>query len=267
MHRLYIGLLTGLCLFICTLYLYPKEQNKTENTKVAAPIIEHVQHRGLTNTIVSTTRQQPEQVQTESAEALFKQAMQIRQCRNVPRSDEAFNQWFEEALSRNEVHEIIDTMKTRYEGCLSNTNRDENYVEKLINAAKMGSDKAADTLWLLAPTEIHQALRLRTLTRDEQVARMQAFTAQKYQVTEQAAILGGEKATLQLIRGYQYLDPDTGGQNYIQALAYSHYFLQTRQDSEVYGRVEWTRQYLEQRMTLDEITQAQQLASELQHRE
>ncbi|MCF2906985.1 hypothetical protein L1285_01330 [Pseudoalteromonas sp. DL2-H2.2] len=260
-----IGLLTGLCLSICVLVFYPQDQHKSEHIKVANPVVEQVQHPDLTNTIINTTHQQPEQeqVQAEPAEALFKQAMQIRQCRNVPRNDEAFNQWLEEALSRDEVHEIIETMKTRYQRCLNNTSRDENYVQKLINAAKMGSDKAADTLWRLAPAEVHQALNFSKLTRDEQVARMKAFTAQKYQVTEQAALLGGEKATLQLIRGYQYLDPDTGGQNYIQALAYSHYFLQTRQDSEVYSRVEWTRNYLEQRMTLDEITQAQQLAGEL----
>lgn len=269
MRRTHIGLLAGLCLSICTVVFYPKEHNSAENIKISEPIVEQVQPPDLTNTIVSTTRHQPEQQQVpaESAEALFKQAMQIRLCRNVPRTDKAFNQWLEQALSRDEVHEIIETMKARYQRCLSNTNRDENYVEKLIHAAQMGSDKAADTLWLLAPAEVHQALNFSTLTRDEQVAQMKAFTAQKYQVTEQVALLGGEKATLQLIRGYQHLDPDTGGQNYIQALAYSHYFLQTRQDSEVYSRVEWTRRHLEQRMTLDEITQAQQLASELQHRE
>ncbi|RZM73146.1 hypothetical protein [Pseudoalteromonas rubra] len=263
MRSTLIGILTGLCLFICAQLFYPKEQNDTENIKGADSIVTHVQHPDLKNKMVSTTHQQPEQVQAKSAETQFKQAMKIRQCRNVPRNDQAFNQWLEEALSRDEVHEIIETMKTRYQRCLNNTSRDENYVQKLINAAKMGSDKAADTLWRLAPAEVHQALNFSTLTRDEQVARMKAFTAQKYQVTEQVALLGGEKATLQLIRGYQYLDPDTGGQNYIQALAYSHYFLQTRQDSEVYSRVEWTRNYLEQRMTLDEITQAQQLAGEL----
>ncbi|MCO7187549.1 MULTISPECIES: hypothetical protein [unclassified Pseudoalteromonas] len=264
-----IGLLTGLCLSICVLVFYPQDQHKAEHIKVANPVVEQVQHPDLTNTIVSTTHQQPEleQVPAESAEALFKQAMQIRQCRNVPRTDKAFNQWLDEALSRDEVHTIVETMKARYQRCLGDTNRDENYVEKLMQAAQMGSDEAADTLWRLAPTEVHQALKFSTLTRDEQVARMKAFTAQKYLVTEQVALLGGEKATLQLIRGYQYLDPDTGGQNYIQALAYSHYFLQTRQDSEVYSRVEWTRRYLEQRMTLDEITQAQQLANKLQHRE
>ncbi|WP_138628140.1 hypothetical protein, partial [Pseudoalteromonas maricaloris] len=79
--------------------------------------------------MVSTTRQQPEQVQTKSAETWFKHAMQIRQCRNVPRNDEAFNQWLEEALSRDEVHEIIETMTTRYQRCLNNTSRDENYVQ------------------------------------------------------------------------------------------------------------------------------------------
>ncbi|QTL37928.1 hypothetical protein [Pseudoalteromonas viridis] len=263
MRSTLIGMLTGLCLFICAQLFYPKEQNDTKNIKDADSIVTHVQHPDLTNKMVSTTHQQPEQVQAKSADTQFNQAMQIRQCRNVPRNDEAFNQWLEEALSRDEVHEIIETMKTRYHRCLNNTSRDENYVQKLINAAQMGSDKAADTLWRLAPAEVHQALNFSTLTRDEQVARMKAFTAQKYQVTEQVALLGGEKATLQLIRGYQYLDPDTGGQNYIQALAYSHYFLQTRQDSEVYSRVEWTRNYLEQRMTLDEITQAQQLAGEL----
>ncbi|MCG7535524.1 hypothetical protein [Pseudoalteromonas sp. OOF1S-7] len=265
MRSTLIGMLTGLCLFICAQLFYPIEQNDAENIKGADSIVKQVQHPDLTNKMVSTTRQQPEQVQAKSAETRFKQAMQIRQCRNVPRNDEAFNQWLEEALSRDEVHEIIETMTTRYQHCLNNTSRDENYVQKLINAAKMGSDKAADTLWRLAPTEVHQALNFSTLTRDEQVARMKVFTAQKYQVTEQVALLGGEKATLQLIRGYQYLDPDTGGQNYIQALAYSHYFLQTYQDSEVYSRVEWTRNYLEQRMTRDEITLAQQLAGELHH--
>ncbi|WP_125560290.1 MULTISPECIES: hypothetical protein [Pseudoalteromonas] len=269
MRRTHIGLLAGLCLAICTVVFYPKVHNSAENIKVSEPIVEQDQHPDRANKTINTTSQPPEQkqVQAVSPEALFMEAVQVRQCRNVPRTDKAFNQWLDEALSRDEVHEIVETMKARYQRCLGDTNRDENYVEKLMQAAQMGSDEAADTLWRLAPTEVHQALKFSTLTRDEQVARMKAFTAQKYQVTEQVALLGGEKAILQLIRGYQYLDPDTGGQDYIQALAYSHYFLQTRQDSEVYSRVEWTRQYLEQRMTLDEITRAQQLANELQHHE
>ncbi|MEC4087923.1 hypothetical protein [Pseudoalteromonas rubra] len=269
MRLTHVCLLAGLCLAICTVVFYPKEHNSAENIKISEPIVEQDQHPDRANKTINTTSQPPEQkqVQAVSPEALFMEAVQVRQCRNVPRTDKAFNQWLDEALSRDEVHEIVETMKARYQRCLGDTNRDENYVEKLMQAAQMGSDEAADTLWRLAPTEVHQALKFSTLTRDEQVARMKAFTAQKYQVTEQVALLGGEKAILQLIRGYQYLDPDTGGQDYIQALAYSHYFLQTRQDSEVYSRVEWTRQYLEQRMTLDEITRAQQLANELQHHE
>ncbi|TMN70995.1 hypothetical protein CWB87_24080, partial [Pseudoalteromonas maricaloris] len=119
----------GLCLFVCAQLFYPKEQNDAENINGADSIVKQVQYPDLTNKMVSTTRQQPEQVQTKSAETWFKHAMQIRQCRNVPRNDEAFNQWLEEALSRDEVHEIIETMTTRYQRCLNNTSRDENYVQ------------------------------------------------------------------------------------------------------------------------------------------
>ncbi len=201
-------------------------------------------------------------------ERLFQNANNIRICRRVPKTQSELDTWAERAHANDEYYEIIDSMHRKFKMCLGIADRDGPYVDMLIEAAEKGSDKAVSLLWLLGDVELVDELKLKYVPRDEQVSRRQAFIATKYRLAHKVALQGGESSMLKLISGFQHLDPQTGGQDYVKSLAFAYFFVEVVSNSEVFGRVEWTIRDLEGKMSPEEIIQANELTRDFlaQHR-
>ncbi|MCG7541601.1 hypothetical protein EXT48_20825 [Pseudoalteromonas sp. CO348] len=204
----------------------------------------------------------------ESSDELYEQANKIRICRRVPKTQSELDTWAEQAHANDEYYEIIDSMYRKFKVCLGSADRDGPYVDMLIEAAEKGSDKAVSLLWLLGDVELVDELKLKDVPRDEQVSRRQAFIATKYRLAHKVALQGGENSMLKLISGFQHLDPQTGGQDYVKSLAFAYFFVEVVSNSDVFGRVEWTIRDLEGKMSPEEITQANELTRDFlaQHR-
>ncbi|MEE2023561.1 hypothetical protein [Alkalimonas mucilaginosa] len=69
--------------------------------------------------------------------------------------------------------------------------------------------------------------------------------------------MGGEQSLERLIRGFQQLDPVTGGQGFIKALGYADFALLITPNNDFYRKADWFKQRLSQRMNYDELVQAQ----------
>ena len=118
-------------------------------------------------------------------------------------------------------------------------------------------------LWNLSNKELIEGFGLEQLPRDKLVKQLANFRIEKYGITQRAALLGGEKSMLRLIRGFQHFDPATQGQSFEKSLAYTYLLLETTNDNDKHSKANWYRRSLEKRMTLDEINIASELAEEL----
>ncbi|MEN3159560.1 hypothetical protein ABC502_14365 [Alkalimonas sp. NCh-2] len=175
----------------------------------------------------------------------------------IPKSDTELSLWLDNANQVGEPGEYIDDVLARYEHCSTKNSIEHDYVMLLLQAAEQGYDDAVDELWALADAEYFESQGLEQLNRDEMIAARAEFTAKKYQLAHKAALVGGEQSLERLIKGYQQLDPATGGQNYMKALGYADFALLTTQNNDFYRKAVWFKQWLSQRMNYDELVQAQ----------
>ncbi|MDP5215526.1 hypothetical protein ORJ66_21000 [Pseudoalteromonas tunicata] len=194
---------------------------------------------------------------------LLNKAKQIRVCSNIPQTDEEFSAWLETAYQINELPDRIVDVTNKYNKCKSNPDRNALYLDFVISAAEKGSEDAISWLWFIDGSELIKQLNLKNYKREEQRRIKQQFIELKYYLSETAALNLNETAILKLSNAYQHLDPKTGGQNYVKSLAYSDFFMQITKSNDLYGKVKWQRDRLEQRMTHDEIEQALILTEQL----
>lgn len=193
----------------------------------------------------------------------YQLAKQVRYCRNIPRSDTQLRSWLEQSQQGNEPQAYIDDVLKKFEQCKSLNTPNFNYIGLLTTAAKQLNDEAISELWSISDKEYFDIMQLKDKNRDAQVSARTSFLELKYHLAQAAAIKGGELSLLRLIQGYQNYDPDTKQANLSKALAYANFTLTVTQDNDLYRKVDWIKQSLEQKLSHDSIERAHQFSTEL----
>ena len=183
-------------------------------------------------------------------------------CRNIPKTASELDEWVSTATQNNESPELIDSVVAKHDDCKALYDK-VSYVELLLKAAEAGSEEAVDILWYLNNNELIDGFDLQHLPREDLIEKLAALRSEKYQLTQKVALMGGEKAMLRLMRGYQQFDPETQGQSFVKSLAYALLLQETTENNDNYRRANWHSNHLQTKMTLDEIRRATELAIEL----
>ncbi|NQZ83222.1 MAG: hypothetical protein HRT52_19635 [Colwellia sp.] len=214
------------------------------------PHVEHQQEKidDLNNELI------PEN-QVVDAEELLSTAIIIRKCRGIPRTDDALSDWLNAAYEKDETDSRIDSVLSRFEQCkLVSAKAD--YISKFIIAAEMGLGEAGPALWHITETNYMQQMGFSNLDRNEYIKKKNDFINLKYRLVEKLAVSGDERSIRILADAYKRYDPDTGGQNYSKALAFTDLFLAITLNNESYQNVDWVKQRLINKMTQKEIDEA-----------
>lgn len=198
----------------------------------------------------------------EQAIENYQLAKKIRNCRNIPTSDVELNAWLELSLQNNEPQAYIDDVLNKFDQCKNLITPNSNYIGLLTTAAKHLNDEAISELWSISDKEYFDIIQLENNNRESIVSARERFLGLKYQLAAAAAEQGGELSLLHLVQGYQNYDPETKQPNYTKALAYAYFTLSVTQDNNLYRKVDWIKQNLEQKLSYQNIEQAQQLKAQ-----
>lgn len=198
----------------------------------------------------------------DQAIANYQLAKQIRYCRNIPTSDAELTTWLERSQQHNEPQAYIDDVLNKFDQCKSLITPNSNYIGILITAAKQLNDEAISELWSISDKEYFDVMQLEKNSKESRISARENFLLVKYQLAKAAAAQGGELSLMHLVQGYQSYDPDTKQPNLTKALAYAYLTLSVTQDNDLYRKVDWIKQNLEQKLNHENIEQAHQLKAQ-----
>jgi len=182
-----------------------------------------------------------------------------RQCRNIPKNEEAFSAFLTEAYVNGESNAFIEGVSDQYDLCIGVPQGNEHYVKALLSYAIDGHDGALKELWKISDTEHLQSLNTPEIARDELLKHRAAFYSTKLELTEMAALEGSEVATLILVKALQQNVHGINKPNYVKALAYSYWGEQISRDNQKYLAFSWYKNKLESGSTPEEIQRARAL--------
>lgn len=197
-----------------------------------------------------------------SEEALFRQAVNARKCRHVPKTKKNLQQWLSQARVNNESPERIARILNAFDSCQT-IDAAHDYMSTFKLLARQGHEGALWQFWQLTEKEVFRLKGIRNSDSGAIIAARQAFQLAKYQLAEQQLLLGNERAMMRLMNAYRYLDPATGTQNYVRSLTLANLVLNLSQNQDNYRRADWLKQHLEQRMSAEEAQQALELAQDI----
>lgn len=231
----------------------PKEKSLFENesTKAKPTKIKSTDALTSTNNLLTT------------AETYLLEAKEIRRCKSIPKTQEELELWLTNANAVGEPNEYIEDVLSRFELCSQSHFTFDTFVEPLIKAAKLGSDNAVAELWAVSEKEYFVSKGLLELNTEETIEHRIEFNKLKYQLSENLALRGGEQAILNLVKGYQYYEPESGKSNNLKALAYADFGLKITKNNELYLKLDFIKQRISKNMDSQQLQQAQMLTDNL----
>jgi hypothetical protein len=256
-----VALAISILVFVI-IYFLPKEQSKFDklsvenDSKKAVAIDVKPKEKSMIETDIGVSA-------LASAEEYLFEAIEIRRCRAIPKTQDELDDWLNKANEAGETYEYIEDVLSRFERCSQISFISDDFVKLLVKAIKLGSDNAVTELWAISDKEYFQSKGLVELNREEIIEQRIKFNKLKFQLSESIALTGGEQSILRLVKEYQYYDPDSGNPNYLKAIAYADFGLKIVEDNDIYLKLNFIKQRISQNMEFHDIEQAQVLTEKL----
>lgn len=238
------------------LYLTQKSQPTTTSAKQQTNFANELASQITQTTSPKKAKDDEQTSATTNIEASFQLAKQMRDCRNVASSEQELAEWLDKALLNQEPQAYIDDVLARYDQCSSLFLPNTNYINLLINAAEADHHQAIAMLWSVSENEYFTLMKLQGLTRAEHIAHRKLFLKTQYKFAQIAAQQGCGQSLLNLIKGYQHHDPELNAPNVTKALSYAYYALDVIEDNDIYRKVDWIKQQLENKLTSKQLSDA-----------
>ncbi len=194
-----------------------------------------------------------------SSEQMYEQGMQLKHCRNIPKTQDELATWLDETNLNNESDAYIQDVLSKHEICSQVELKNHSYIAVLMQSAELGNIQAAAEVWKISETEYSNLMSWNKLSREELISARKAFRLKKYELAQQAALLGSEQSIEQLIKGYQSYDPDTGFPSSYKALAYVDFAIAISNNNDFYRKADWFKQKLLEKTSYEDQEQASAL--------
>lgn len=197
-----------------------------------------------------------------SEDELFRQAVNARKCRDVPKTKAELDNWRTSATANNAPSERIARVLNAFEPC-QGIDAAYDYMTSFKLLAQQGHEQAVWQFWQLTEEEVLRLKGIQNADTEAIIAARKDFQLSKYQLAEQQLLLGSERAMMRLMSAYRYLDPNTDAQNFIRSLALANLVMTLTDNQDNYRRADWHKQLLESRMPNNDIQSASELAEEI----
>jgi hypothetical protein len=100
-------------------------------------------------------------------------------------------------------------------------------------------------------------------SREDIIFNRKEFAEVKYRIAQKLALAGNDEAILKLVKSYQHYDPKSQKPNFVNALAYANFGLQTTQDNDYYLKLDWFKQKILNSSSSEEIESAISITEQL----
>lgn len=190
--------------------------------------------------------------------ASYRLGMNLRRCYYAPENDVAYELKLAELNSFSDADRAIEQETARYEFCRGvSAEQKREFFHYLDRAAKEGVVFAQEAIGVIPQDFYMKSQGLRTLPREEYIAKRDAFLAKQQAYLHSAASHGSINAMQKLahINAVQ----QTGPHGRLRAYAYNRLILDYVEDNDLYNRYQHFQQTMQGEFSANEVLQAEQL--------